>query len=225
MTGWMRTATPTRTRISGSQVGCRCPGGVHLADGSGAAGTGDGLLSEEPLGGGRGGHGPLLGSGAAAVDNGHEGDSPPADDVLVVPDTLDGDLVLTLGEPGLIETDRALVEVHRVGLVQAGGSITAQQRRSPTSRRTGDVAEEPTGSPDIAGVAVDDGLRAGARLLNRGGVVRGQQGVGPRGHCLATPGGGETGGGAPVLVAVGALRRGVEVAELRNHQRAVDSWA
>ena len=59
--------------------------------------------------------------------------------------------------------------------------------------------------PGISGPTVDDGLWDGLRLLNRGGIVGGQQGVGPRVHGLAAPGGSEAGGRAPALVAVGAL--------------------
>ena len=140
-----------------------------------------------------------------AVDDGHEGHTTLTDDVLVVPDALDGDLVLALGELGPIEADRALVEIHRVGLVQAGGSVTAQQRGTVRTHRAADVAQEPPGCPGISGPTVDDGLWDGLRLLNRGGIVGGQQGVGPRVHGLSVPGGSEAGGGAPALVAVGAL--------------------
>ena len=126
-------------------------GGVDLADGGRAAGTGDGLLPEEPLGGGFGGHGPLLGPGVTAVDDGHEGHTTLTDDVLVVPDALDGDLVLALGQLGLIEADGALLEVHGVRLVQTGGSVTAQQRGTAVPHRAVDITQEPAGGRRPAG--------------------------------------------------------------------------
>ena len=89
-------------------------------------------------------------------------------------------------------------------------------------RGAGDVAKEPSGCPDLAGGTVDGGLRAGSRLLHRGGVIGRQQGVFLRVDGLAAPGGGEAGGSSPVVVAVGALGRGIEVGELGNRQRPLD---
>ena len=169
-------------------------GGVDLADSRRAASTGDGLLPEEPIGGGLGGQGPLLGPGAAAVDDVDEGD------------TLDGDLVLALGQLGLIEADGALLEVHGVGLVQTGGSVTAQQRGTAVPHRAADLTQEPAGGPDVTGVPVDGGLRGGARLLHRGGVVRGQQGVALGVDVLTSPGGGQGLGGPPGPCAEGSFR-------------------
>ena len=197
-------------------------GGVDLADGGRAAGTGDGLLPEEPIGGGLGGQGPLLGPGAAAVDDVDEGDAPTADDVLVVPDALDGALVLVLGELGLIEADRALVKIYRVGLVQAGGSVTAQQRGTTGTHRAGDVAQEPAGRQGVTVLPVDGGLRAGTRLLHRGGVVGGQQGVAGGVDVLSVPGGGQGLGGPPVLRTVAPLLRGVDVVEGGDRQRSAN---
>ena len=109
-------------------MGGGAAGGADSSDLRGATGSGDGLLPEEPGDRGRGRQGPLVGLGGAGVDDVDKSQAPGRDDILVVPDALDGDLVLVLSELGLLQTDGLLLQVDRVGLIQAVPNVKVGMR-------------------------------------------------------------------------------------------------
>ena len=134
-------------------------GGADPGDLLGAAGSGDGLLPEESGGRGRGRQGPFVGIGSAGVDDVDKGQAPGRDDILVVPDALDGRFIPVLGELGLGQTEGLLLKVDRVGLIQASDPVAAQQRSPLGADGAGDPPQEPSSSEDLSGHSVDGALR------------------------------------------------------------------